>query len=264
MPLFRSARPRPSVPAGPEPGGPHHGRDGTGRSAAPRAAILTVADYCLATLAGLSVVFVTNVPYQLRQPYWLDEAWVADSVRAPLSQVPRLASSTPLGWTLLLRLVPFGGPERQRLVPLAFYAFAYYYPTPPGSYPASTGSANGFFPAYPNAPWIIALTNRDQRTITDAVEHAIDMIAAEPPRHRGRIWVIRDHAGRREAAFWRYALADGTATTITFGRQGKHPPEPLVLYRPAIHAGTPAPQRGASGGQWQRMLSLSTTWPASR
>src|SRR5260221_7764759 len=85
---------------------------------------MTVANYCLGALAGLSVVFFTNVDFNLFQPYWLDEAWVADSVRAPLGLVPQLASSTPLGWTLLLRLVPFGGPERQRLVPLAFYALA--------------------------------------------------------------------------------------------------------------------------------------------
>jgi hypothetical protein len=70
------------------------------------------------------VFLVHDVHYILTQPYWLDEAWVADSVRAPLSLVPRLASSTPLGWTLLLRLVPIGGHERQRLVPLAFAGLA--------------------------------------------------------------------------------------------------------------------------------------------
>jgi hypothetical protein len=117
----------------------------------------------------------------------------------------------------------------------ASYAFAYYYLTPPGSYPASTVSANGFFPAYPNAPWIIALANRVQRTITDAVEHAIDMIAAQPPGHRGRIWVVRDHVSRWDAAYWRYALA-----------------------------GTPAPLRVASVRQWQPMLSLSTIGSAAR
>ena len=55
---------------------------------------------------------------QTEVPYWLDEAWVVDSVRAPLSLVPRLAATTPLGWILLLRLVPHGGLGRQRLVPL--------------------------------------------------------------------------------------------------------------------------------------------------
>ena len=116
IPLSRSTHARLGIPARPRPQ--------PGDSAAPRAVILTAADYSLAVLAGASVIFVTNVRFLLAQPYWLDEAWVADSVRAPLSLVPRLASSTPLGWTLLLRLVPFGGPERQRLVPLAIYALA--------------------------------------------------------------------------------------------------------------------------------------------
>jgi len=90
----------------------------------PRDTVLTLADYCLAAAAGLTVTLVTSFYYLLSQPYWLDEAWVADSLRAPLGLVPRLSSSTPLGWTLLLRLVPFGGLERARLVPLAFYALA--------------------------------------------------------------------------------------------------------------------------------------------
>ena len=86
--------------------------------------LLTIADYCLAVLAGLAVVLVYNVHYLLTQPYWLDEAWVADTLRAPLGQVPRMASSTPLGWIVLLRFVPGHDPERQRLVPLAFAALA--------------------------------------------------------------------------------------------------------------------------------------------
>jgi hypothetical protein len=138
----------------------------------------------------------------------------------------------------------------------ASYAFAYYYPTPPGSYPSSTVSANGFFPAYPYTPWIIVLTNRDQPAITDAGERAVDMIAAEPPGHRGRIWVIRDHVASEEAVFWGYALAGGTATTITFRKHGGPSPEPLLVYQPAIRAATPAALWGASAGQWQRMLSL--------
>ncbi|MDQ7904922.1 hypothetical protein RB614_10355 [Phytohabitans sp. ZYX-F-186] len=54
--------------------------------------------------------------------YWLDEAWVALSVRLPLSDLPVATSSTPLGWTVLLRLVP--GVDRLRLLPLAFLAAA--------------------------------------------------------------------------------------------------------------------------------------------
>jgi hypothetical protein len=83
-----------------------------------------LADGCLALAAGLSVLAVHNVTYILKIPFWLDESWVAASVRAPLRLVPSLTASTPIGWTLLLRLVPFGGPERLRLVPLAFAGLA--------------------------------------------------------------------------------------------------------------------------------------------
>lgn len=81
-------------------------------------------DYGLAAAAGLAVLLVHDVSYLLHHPFWLDEAWVADTVRARIGLVPSLSSSTPLGWTFLLRLVPFGGPERLRLVPLAFAMLA--------------------------------------------------------------------------------------------------------------------------------------------
>jgi hypothetical protein len=139
----------------------------------------------------------------------------------------------------------------------ATYAFAYYYKTPPGSYPATTVTANGFFPAYPDDPRIIALTNRDQPTIANAVARAVDMIAAERPGHRGRIWAIRDHLSLEETAYWRYALAGGTATTIRFPRFQGHSPEALLLYRPAIRAAAPVALWGASVAQWQQMLSIA-------
>lgn len=61
--------------------------------------------------------------YMLTHPFWLDEAWVADSLRAPLGDLERLTSSSPIGFTFLLRLVPTGlGDERARLVPLLFTA----------------------------------------------------------------------------------------------------------------------------------------------
>jgi hypothetical protein len=90
------------------------------RGGKPLSVALTVADVLFAIAAGVMVIFVHDVHFILSEPYWLDEAWVADSVRAPLSLVPRLASSSPLGWTLLLRLVTAGGLQRQRLVPLIF------------------------------------------------------------------------------------------------------------------------------------------------
>jgi hypothetical protein len=81
-------------------------------------------DFGLAGAVGLAVLLVHDVPYLLSHSFWVDEAWVADTVRAPVGLTRSLASSTPLGWTYLLRLVPFGGPERLRLVPLGFAALA--------------------------------------------------------------------------------------------------------------------------------------------
>ena len=76
----------------------------------------------LAVVAPLAIALVARRPaYLLSHSFWLDEGWVADSVRAPLHQLPLLTSSTPLGWTLLLRVVPpIGGPQYLRLLPLAF------------------------------------------------------------------------------------------------------------------------------------------------
>lgn len=79
-----------------------------------------VIDACLAVAVGLAVLLVHDVPYLLHQSFWVDEAWVADTVRAPIGLTHSLGLITPLGWTFLLRLVPFGGPDRLRLVPLAF------------------------------------------------------------------------------------------------------------------------------------------------
>jgi hypothetical protein len=85
---------------------------------------LAVIDVVLAAAVGLSVLVVHDVPYLLHQSFWIDEAWVADSVRAPIGLTRSMASSTPLAWTFLLRLVPFGGAQRLRLVPLAFAMLA--------------------------------------------------------------------------------------------------------------------------------------------
>ena len=78
----------------------------------------------LALLTAGAVFVVHDLGYVLSQPYWIDEAWVADSTRAPLHLVPSLSAVTPLGWTLLLRLVPGGGLQDARLLPLAFCAGA--------------------------------------------------------------------------------------------------------------------------------------------
>ncbi len=62
---------------------------------------------------------VHDVGGYLRAPYFLDEAWVALSVRFPLRNLPELTSSTPIGWTFLLRLVP--DTDYLRAVPLLFH-----------------------------------------------------------------------------------------------------------------------------------------------
>jgi len=85
---------------------------------------LDAIDYGLAAAVGLAVLIVHDVPYLLHQSFWVDEAWVADTVRARIGLTLSLSSSTPLGWTYLLRLVPFGGAERLRLVPLLFTMLA--------------------------------------------------------------------------------------------------------------------------------------------
>jgi hypothetical protein len=63
--------------------------------------------------------------YLFSHAFWIDEGWVADSLRAPLHQLRLLTSSTPIGWTFLLRLVPhLGPPERLRVLPLVFGAMS--------------------------------------------------------------------------------------------------------------------------------------------
>jgi hypothetical protein len=83
-----------------------------------------VIDACLAVAVGLCVLLVHDAPYMLHQSFWVDEAWVADTVRARIGLTHSLGLITPLGWTFLLRLVPFGGPERLRLVTLGFAMLA--------------------------------------------------------------------------------------------------------------------------------------------
>jgi hypothetical protein len=74
----------------------------------------------IATLLPLAVV-ARRPGYLFSHAFFLDEGWVADSVRAPFHQLRLLTSSTPIGWTLLLRLIPdIGPPERLRALPLAF------------------------------------------------------------------------------------------------------------------------------------------------
>ena len=73
----------------------------------------------VAVLAGL-VFAVHDVPWVLSEPFWNDENWVVVSTRLPLADVPSHTSTTPIGFTLLLRTIRWGGDERFRLLPLLF------------------------------------------------------------------------------------------------------------------------------------------------
>lgn len=79
----------------------------------------------LAVLAlALAVLAVHDVGYILRLSYWTDEDWVALTARFPLSQLRATTSSTPIGWSLLVRACTVSGTQDARLVPLAFAAAA--------------------------------------------------------------------------------------------------------------------------------------------
>jgi hypothetical protein len=76
----------------------------------------------IAVVALLALVpVVHDVAAILRQPFWVDEAWVAVSDRAPLPDLPWVAAVSPIGWASLVWLVPAGG-QLQRLIPLVFLA----------------------------------------------------------------------------------------------------------------------------------------------
>jgi hypothetical protein len=125
-------------------------------------------------LAGLALAaLLVRRAWQPRPAFWVDEAWVADSLRVPLGQLRELAGSTPLGWLALLRLVPpVGGPERYRVVALLF-ALAAVVPayhlgkrcSPPGAsrwaacLPAgAAGLAVGLLPAAVSRPFLKQFT----------------------------------------------------------------------------------------------------------
>ena len=67
------------------------------------------------------VLVVHDLTYVLRAPYWLDEAWVAESTRLSIGHLPKVTEVSPIGWSFLLRLLPTGAQD-QRLIPLLFAA----------------------------------------------------------------------------------------------------------------------------------------------
>ncbi len=93
--------------------------DASSAHPAPRHRLRRAVPDLVAVVALLCLIpVVHNVPSMLAQPYWLDEAWVALSTRASLADLPSISSLTPLGWSVLLRLIP--DPDRLRILTLIF------------------------------------------------------------------------------------------------------------------------------------------------
>lgn len=93
-----------------------------GRRARLRAAIQRrmTAEHLIVAVLGLLVLALHDVGYLLSQPYWTDEDWVAVTARFPLAQLPAVTSSTPIGWSVLVRVLTPMGDQAARLLPLAF------------------------------------------------------------------------------------------------------------------------------------------------
>jgi hypothetical protein len=77
-------------------------------------------EHLLALLLGLLVLVVHDVPYILTTSFWDDESWVAATTRFPLSQLRFTTNSTPIGFSLVLRVITVPRTEDARLMPLAF------------------------------------------------------------------------------------------------------------------------------------------------
>jgi hypothetical protein len=77
-------------------------------------------EHLLALALGLLVLVVHDVPYILTASFWDDESWVAVTTRFPLSQLRFTTNSTPIGFSLVLRVITVPRTEDARLMPLAF------------------------------------------------------------------------------------------------------------------------------------------------
>lgn len=116
----------PSISAGePDTGKPVRGsgaRRWTGRISRVRRRVTL--EHLLALVLGLLVLVVHDVGYMFSHPYWTDESWVAATTVFPLSQLWATTSTTPIGWSLLVRVFTISGTESARVVPLAFAGIA--------------------------------------------------------------------------------------------------------------------------------------------
>jgi len=79
-------------------------------------------DSLIAAAGAIATFFVHPVHLILSRPYWLDEAWLAVLTKVPITHLPRYSAIAPFGFVALLRFVPGSGPQRARLVVLAFSA----------------------------------------------------------------------------------------------------------------------------------------------
>jgi hypothetical protein len=77
-------------------------------------------EHLLALVLGLLVLVVHDVPYILTVSFWDDESWVAATTRFPLSDLRFTTNSTPIGFSLVLRVITVSRTEDARLMPLAF------------------------------------------------------------------------------------------------------------------------------------------------
>jgi hypothetical protein len=101
------------------------------------------ADLLAVLLLLTAVLVVHRLGPILDDPFWLDESWVALSTTMPIGDLPWATSSSPLGWTFLIWLLPAHG-QILRLVPWAFLA---------GS--VLGGYALGRLLAWPSRAWAI-------------------------------------------------------------------------------------------------------------
>jgi len=94
-------------------------RGWSGRAGAAIRRRLTL-EHLLALVFGLLVLVVHDVPYILTASFWDDESWVAATTRFPPSQLRFTTNSTPIGFSLVLRVITVPRTEDARLMPLAF------------------------------------------------------------------------------------------------------------------------------------------------
>ena len=100
----------------PDPGAPGGGPGGWTRAIRRR----LTAEHLTVLVLALLVLAVHNVGYILSQPYWTDEDWVALTTKFPLSALLQTTNSTPIGWSVLIRMITVSGTQSARLMPLAF------------------------------------------------------------------------------------------------------------------------------------------------